>query len=211
MMMSGREWRHALALHGLLAVAALAGYASLHPPRLGMAILGLVIAYNLLLPVWAKAAGFGHWFRAWLCLLPLSVFQVLPDWFLSAGLGVLHFPDLGAPRFETVPVYMAGMWVIPLFWVSQARSIWGAALVALLIFAFAEWFARPLQIWVASGVSQSFGVAHYVLLPEALLGAGTWWLCRQHHGISLRLVVQAAALALCYTGALAVSWTLFER
>ena len=39
-----------------VSVAALAVYASLNPPRLGMAILGLVIAYNLLLPIWAKAA-----------------------------------------------------------------------------------------------------------------------------------------------------------
>ena len=211
MMMSAREWRHALALHGLLALVALAAYALLRPPQLGQAVLGMVIGYNLLLPIWARLAGLGHWLRAWQVLLPLSVFQVLPDWFLSAGLGVLHFPDLGAPRFDTVPVYMAGMWVIPLFWVSQMRSIWGAAVAAVLIFGLAEWFARPLQLWVASGVTQSWGVAHYVLLPEALLGAGAWWLLRRHPGLGIQLVLQAAVLSLVYAGALAVSWTLFER
>ena len=48
----------------------------------------------------------------------LSVFQVVPDLFLDAVLGTLHFPEDGCPRlFGHVSLYMAGMWTIPILWV----------------------------------------------------------------------------------------------
>ena len=51
----------------------------------------------------------------------LSVFQVVPDWFLDRGLGTLHFPADGAFRIGgSVSVYMAGMWAIPVTWILAA-------------------------------------------------------------------------------------------
>ena len=48
----------------------------------------------------------------------LSVFQVVPDLFLDAVLGTLHFPEDGCPRlFGHVSLYMAGMWTIPILWI----------------------------------------------------------------------------------------------
>jgi hypothetical protein len=51
----------------------------------------------------------------------LSVFQVVPDWFLDRGLGTLYFPADGALRIGgSVSIYMAGMWAIPVTWILAA-------------------------------------------------------------------------------------------
>jgi hypothetical protein len=92
---------------------------------------------------------------------------------LSEQLGLIAFPDLGAPRIGGVPVYMLGMRVIPLFWVLwlAGRSPLTAALASILIFPATEYGASLLHLWHPEHVRAHFGVAEYVLLPEVLLGA----------------------------------------
>lgn len=209
-----RAGRDALILHLLLGAAGLALFRFLHAPLLGLAILGLVIAYNLLLPLLAQRGGHQDWLDLWTFLLPLSVFQVVPDWMLSQLLGILHFPDAGAPRLGTVPVYMAGMWVIPLFWVLwiAGRSQLGAGVLALLIFGASEWAAPLLRLWEPLNVQQTYGIANYVLLPEALLGWAAAFAFRQTLGQPYPLrVLAAAAVSTFYAGALVVSYFLLER
>lgn len=211
--MNAKQWRDFALLHAALAAAAGLIYWQLAAPQLGIALLLLVVSYNIALPLLAKQRGYSHWLQRWLFLLPLSVFQVLPDWFLSAGLGTLVFPDLGAPRIGTVSAYMAGMWVIPLFWVLLlARNLISAAALAVLIFAAAEWIARPLGLWHAQQVHLQYGVAPYVLLPEALLGAACFW----GYDYSLKrsratALLTAAMISTLYTGGLALSWLFLER
>lgn len=211
--MNVSQWRDFALLHAGLAGAAGLIYWQLAVPQLGVALLLLVIAYNIALPLLATQRGYSHWLQRWLFLLPLSVFQVLPDWFLSAGLGTLVFPDLGAPRIGSVSAYMAGMWVIPLFWVLLlARNLLSAATLAVLIFAAAEWLARPLGLWHAQQVHLYMGVAPYVLLPEALLGAACYW--GYHHALPrgrASALVTAAMISTLYTGALALSWLFVEQ
>ena len=155
------EARDTVLLNGLLGAGAWAAFLYLSPPMLGLAVLALVIAYNLLLPLFARSSGHGHWFDLWWFLLPLSVCQVVPDWVLSQQLGILAFPDLGAPRIGTVPVYMAGMWVIPLFWVlliaRGSPALAGA--LSLLVFAAAEWAAPRFGLWQPRHVATHWGVA----------------------------------------------------
>ncbi len=210
-----REVRDALILNGLLAAGGWAAFQYLHVPMLGLAILALVVAFNLLVPLFAGSSGNRHWFDLWLFLLPLSIFQVVPDWVLSQLIGILNFPDLGAPRIGGhVPVYMAGMWVIPLFWVLLiARgSIMLAGVLALLVFAASEWAAPLFGIWRPRNVSTHFGIADYVLLPEALLGWAAAFAYREtsHAGIAMRIAA-AAAVSVFYTGALVVSYFLIQR
>jgi hypothetical protein len=209
-----RSIRDALIFHLLFGAAAYAVFALLRPPQLGLGILGLVVVYNGLFPIVAQRCGHQDWLDLWLFLLPLSVFQVVPDWMLSQLLGILQFPDVGAPRIGTVPVYMAGMWVIPLFWAlwPAGRSVPGAAVLALLIFGASEWAAPLIRLWAPEHVRTSFGIAHYVLLPEALLGGAAavafrWSLDR---GFAAR-VSAAAAVSLFYSGALVISYFLLER
>lgn len=210
-----REIRDALILNGLLAAGGWAAFQYLHVPMLGMAILALVVGFNLLLPLFAGSSGNRHWFDLWLFLLPLSIFQVVPDWVLSQVLGILVFPDLGAPRVgHHVPAYMAGMWVIPLFWVLLVArgSTMLAAALALLVFCVAEWAAPVFDIWRPRNVGTHYGIADYVLLPEALLGWAAAFAYREtsHTGIVVRIAA-AAAVSIFYTGALVVSYFLIER
>ena len=209
-----RAWRDALLFHLLIAAAAAGVFFALRPPEFGWGILGLVAVYNLLLPLIASRSGHRDWLELWIFLLPLSVLQVLPDWVLTQQLGILDFPDLGGPHIGAVPAYMAGMWVIPLFWILwlAGRSTVTATVLALLVFAGAEWAARPLQLWHAQHVDQFMGVAHYVLLPEALLGWAAAYAFRQSSdGNPFMRLGAAAGVTTFYTGALVLSYFLSEH
>ena len=203
-----------LILHALFGAAGYAAFHYLHAPQLGEALLSIVLAYNLVLPLYARARGDYDALDLWLFLLPLSVFQVAPDWMLSQLLGILVFPDLGAPRLGSVPVYMAGLWVAPLFWAVWLgrRSVWLVAALALAIFGGAEYFARPLHLWYAQGVREYGGVALYVLLPEALLGLATGYAyLRSRDAAGLARPFIAALVSVFYSGALVMAYFLSER
>ena len=109
-----RSERHALVFHALFA-AAVVGVLSAPVATLGARVWALVLGYNLALPLAARLLGHREWLALWLFLVPLSALQILPDWVLSAVLGVLVFPDIGGPRIDTVNASMAGMWTIALF------------------------------------------------------------------------------------------------
>lgn len=209
-----REVRDALILNGLLAAGGWAAFQYLHAPMLGLAVVALVIGYNLLLPLIARGSGHSHWFDLWWFLLPLSICQVVPDWVLSQLIGILSFPDHGAPRIGTVPVYMAGMWVIPLFWILLiARgSPAVAGLLALIVFAASEWAAPMFGLWRPQQVPTWHGIAHYLLLPEALLGAAAAYAYREVRSANIiTRLGAAAAVSVFYTGALIVSYFLMQR
>jgi len=209
-----RASRDALILHLLFGAAAVAVFMLLRPPALGLGIVGLVIAYNLLLPFAAQRGGHRDWFDLWTFLLPVSIFQVVPDWMLSQLLGILQFPDVGAPRIGTVPVYMAGMWVIPLFWILwlSGRSLLFATVLALLVFGASEWAAPILKLWRPLHVTESYGIAHYVLLPEALLGWAAAFAFRETRDSGALICIGAgAAVSIFYSGALVLSYFLLER
>ena len=93
------------------------------PPQLGQAIAGVVVLYVLVLVAGAWLRSQHELLDALALVIPLSVFQVVPDTMLVQNLGTLAFPDLGAARFGPVPVYMAGLWIAPLLVV-----IWAAEL-----------------------------------------------------------------------------------
>ncbi len=209
-----RGSRDFLILHLLLGAASAAVCYWLKAPALGLGILGLVVAYNLLLPLLAQRRGHRDWLALWVFLLPLSVFQVFPDWVLSQLIGILNFPDVGAPRIGTVPIYMAGMWVIPLFWVLwlSGRSMPAATALALLVFGGAEWAAPLLKLWEPRQVAESFGIAHYVLVPEALLGwAAAYAFQASRSSGAITRIAAAAAVSTFYTGALVLSYFLLEQ
>jgi hypothetical protein len=162
----------------LLHVALLAGGAvavALPTPAQGWGVLAAVVAYVVALPLVARAVGRADWVALWAFLLPVSIFQVLPDWVLADLVGTLRFPDVGGPRVDDViPVAMAGMWVAPLF---AALALSGgrpgrAALLALGIFLGSELLAPVVDLWAPTGdTTRALGVALYVLPAEAVLGA----------------------------------------
>ena len=172
----------------------------------------------------------------WAFTCPLSIFLVLPDWFLVASLGTLAFPDDGAWRVGgAVSVYMAGMWSIPLTCllacfpttsrppdgqhdVPSVLELVLAALAAFLIFGAAEQLTVPLLLWRATDRCKVTAghVALYVLPAEACLGAATLHAYRATAATTgwagvARRVLAAAAVALLYTGALALSHMVIEE
>ena len=193
------------------------------PPQLGQAITAAVAGYLVLLYLGAWLRSHHELLDAFAFLLPLSLFQVLPDLLLVQQLGTLTFPSLGAQGFGPVPVYMAGLWVAPLLlvlWLAEIAhrvSAVTAGLVALLValaaFGAAEWAAaHVLPLWRPRGVDAWQGIALYVLPAEALLGLVAWLVFTQvAHRTLFMKVFGAALVSLFYTGALFVSHLVFQR
>ena len=202
------------ALHGALTLA-WAAVALLDAPAKGWAVLGVVVAYNVALPLTARAVGRVDVVALWAFLLPLSLFQLLPDWVLADLVGSIRFPDTGGPRAgDAIPLAMAGMWVAPLLIsVALARgSAWRAAGLALAIFTGSELVAPLLDVWEPTdATTQLAGVALYVLPAEALLGAATllafrWTTARSR----CDKVAVAAGVSTLYLGALVLAHFLLD-
>ena len=190
----------------------------------GWRLTALVLVWWCALPAFALRRGHADWIAVWPFLAATSVFQVLPDWFLAEGLGVLVFPDDGSPRIGAVSAYMAGLWTIPLFltwWCARAAAerrgepagTLVAGLVALLIFGASEAFSRSLLgSWYAKDVTMWGDVALYVLVPEALLGIATWTVAeRTMTGSPGSKLAGGLAVAGFYTGCVALAWMFVER
>jgi uncharacterized membrane protein len=178
-----RSERDALVFH--LAFALLAFVVlRLAEPALGLRISVLVVVYNLMLPAYAQWRGHDEWLDLWLFLLPVSLLQVLPDWLLASVFNVLVFPNTGSAHIGGVPVFMAGMWVIPLFMLvmteraltprfGRVAGVLGTLLASALIFLSAEALAWRIPIWSAQNVTQWQGVALYLVPALLLLGPVT--------------------------------------
>lgn len=184
----------------------------LAPPLLGQSYLWLVLLYHVVLLLGAWLRSHHEVFDAWLFLLPLSLFQVVPDWVLARELGVLVFPQLGGERLGPVPAYLAGLRVAPLLvvlWLAELAhrrsavlALPVAALVAAVVFGAAEWAARGQSLWVARNVATVQGVALYALAAEVLLGIAAWLAFVQVQSRALPVkVIGAAIVSTFYLGA----------
>lgn len=209
-----RDVRAIVLLHAAL-FAGTGVVAALDPPEKGWAIFALVVAYNVALPLIARAVGRRDWFALWAFLLPVSIFQILPDWILADLVGILSFPDTGGPRLDDViAIAMGGMWVAPLF-IALAFSRGRAGLAAALtlgIFFGSEVLAPEIGLWEPVGDTERWaGVAIYVLPAEAALG----WAAATAFAIAgrsplPRRVLAALAVSTFYTGALVLSHFLID-
>lgn len=212
------DGRLGLAFHlvfGLVAVIVL-----MLPTPTGPSVLTLVVAYHVGLLVTARRPVAAGWARAWMVLAPLSVLMVLPDWFLSDVLDTLVFADTGAPFIDTVPVFMAGMWVLALFplvlvacaveeRLGPSSGLAAVALAGLALFWAAERLAPVIPLWEPQAVTLVAGAAAYVLPAEVLLSVGAWLLVRGT--LWRRPMVTAGGVVLMplvYLGALAVGYQL---
>lgn len=211
MTIRGRNW---IVLN--LGFAVVAGVVLLLPmPALGWRILGLVVAYNVLVVATARRTADRTLWRAWAVLAPLSVLMVLPDWFLSEVLGTLNFPDTGGPFIGTVPLFMAGMWTIALLPVvllalavaahrGVTAGVVTAGLVGLGLFYVAELVAPSIPIWEPVGVQMIAGVAIYVLLPELVLSAAAFLIVWAAFTLPWKAIAwMVALLPFAYLGMLA--------
>lgn len=179
-----------------------------------------VVAYNVVLPVSFFRAGERAVVDLWTFLLPVSFFQLLPDWYLVVVQETLVFPT--AQAAFPVPLFMAGLWTLPLM-MTTAAGIWAewewgprvgyaaALAVGLLVFGGGELALTTLDVWRPQNVAELGGVAYYILPAELLLVAGTLYAYRTVRDASLwRRLVAAPLVALFYLGAATTSYLLVE-
>ncbi|MDQ1249697.1 MAG: hypothetical protein QG597_4073, partial [Actinomycetota bacterium] len=152
---------------------------------LGVRILVLVLTFHVGVVAMARRTRDRVLMTAWAVLAPMSLLMVLPDWFLSAQVGSLVFPDTGGPFIGTVPLFMAGMWTIALLPVVLTGLVVGgrhgvtigaatAAGVGFALFWAAEVAAPLIPLWEPVGVAMVGGIASYVIVPELVLSAAAY-------------------------------------
>lgn len=212
--MSVRGLAPLVLVHAALLIAG-AVAVSLDAPAKGWAVLAIVIGYVVALQVAARRTGQVELQALAAFLVPVSIFQLLPDWVLADLIGTLRFPDTGGLRVDDViPVAMAGMWVAPLF---LAVALAGgrparAAVLSAVIFLGTELAAPGLGLWEPTGdTTQWAGVAIYVIPAEAALGwaAAVAFAATRRSGVPARIGA-ALAVSTFYLGALVLSHFLID-
>jgi len=207
----GKDLAPVVLVHAGLLVAGGISLA-LDRPAQGWGVLATVVAYVVALQVVTRGTDLAA-LAAF--LVPVSVFQVLPDWVLADLVGTLRFPDTGGLRVDDViPVAMAGMWVAPLF---VAVALGGArparaAVLSAVIFLGSELAAPVLGLWEPTGdTTRWLGVAVYVIPAEAALGWATAvaFTATRRLGVAHR-VGAALAVSTFYLGALVLSHFLID-
>lgn len=183
----------------------------------------LVLAYNIGLPLLALKFKQQNWIDVWLFVLPLSLFQVFPDWFLSAQLKTLVFPEDGLFKIGTVSAYMALLWVIPLFiivytaekiriHIDQWAAFPAAGFIGVLIFGTSEATLWQLGSWHAQNVRMIGHIALYVIPAEFILSMLTFVAYRITLKETIALKILAAFMVmLCYSGSLNFCYFFIER
>ena len=219
-----RSEKDAVQLHGAFAVICAALLAAPVQAGIGIKLLALVLLYNVSVPVLARLRGHGEWTPLWKFALVVSVFQVFPDWFLSAQLGVLVFPEDGLFKIGTVSGYMAGLWAIPFFIIGflglrvEARlggrsALIAVALASLAVFGMSEMTVWMLPSWYAVNLKGMAGhVALYILVPEVVLGLSFYRAWRAAAGKSFGTAVLYGFLVmLLYLGSACFFYFLVEK
>lgn len=207
-----RRVRDALAFHGLFFALAIPLALTSSGERLGLAVAGLAVLYNIALPLTGLWRGDRQWVRLWVFLLPLSIALPCADWMLVERMHTLVFPDHGIPRLGgAVPLYFTGLWIMLLWqvcWLAGTvrRPYLFAAAFSLIAFLVWEWAARPMALWHAVGVRQIAGFALYPLIPEMLLGLGALWMWQRCGRAPWPTRIAAAvSVAIFYAGALSLA------
>lgn len=190
-------------------------------PR-GWQFASLVLVYNVTIPVLASRNERQDWWLIWTFALPLSIFQVFPDWFLSAHLKTLVFPEDGFFKIGTVSAYMAGLWAIPIFLIIYTAekvrqhinplvAFPVAGLTGVLIFGISEATLWRIGSWHAQDVKMFWHMALYVLPAEFILSiaAYTFYRMTSEHPYFNR-VLAAFTVMLIYTGALCFFYFFIE-
>ncbi|MBY8981241.1 MAG: hypothetical protein KGD72_12690 [Candidatus Lokiarchaeota archaeon] len=194
------------------------------PIAIGFKLFILVVSYNLLIPLVGLFKKYSEWVKLWVFVFFISLFQIWPDWFLSAQLNILVFPEDGLFKIGTVSGYMAGLWAIPLFLLCfiglklkenypYVKTLILVGAISLNIFMFSELTMWMLPSWYPQNVTMIFDhLAVYIIIPEVILGVSTFYYFEktknQHY---IMLIIAAFGIMLLYLGSASFFYFLFEK
>ena len=190
---------------------------------IGIKLFILVILYNIIIPlvgIWRK---YPDWLNIWLFSFILGMFQIWPDWFLSAQLNILVFPEDGLFKIGTVSGYMLFLWAIPLFiilfvgyrvseQVSEHSTYLIVAFISLLIFGISEMTMWNIGSWYAQNVTMVGHTALYIIIPEVILGISAYWAYKIIQDKTIWIKFPTAFIVmLLYLGSAAFFYFFFEK
>lgn len=191
--------------------------------RIGIKLFILVLIYNIGALLLGLCSKDNLWLRIWVFSFMISVFQIFPDWFLSAELNILVFPEDGLFKIGTVSGYMFGLWTIPLFIiifsgnrVRQTFTEMKAALIvialALLIFGISEGTIWVIGSWYPQNVTTLFNhIAIYIIPAELILGFTSYYIFTLIEKKNLLFYLPLAfAIMLLYLGSASFFYFLIE-
>ena len=214
--------RDVIRLHLLFTVVCLAVLLAPVHVQPGVRMLFLVVTYNLAVPFWGRRRGYDDWINLWGFAFILSLFQVFPDWFLSAHLDILVFPEDGLFKIGTVSGYMGGLWTIPIFLIvftgqrirarfSGPTAYAAVGLASVLLFGGSEQTLWMLSSWYAQNVLMVGHIAVYIIVPEIILGLSSFYCFQQIEKKPHWLKIPAAFLVMqVYLGSAAFFYFLIE-
>jgi hypothetical protein len=193
------------------------------PNLIGVKLFILVLSYNLLILVVGLIRNHTNWLKLYYFVLFISIFQIFPDWYLSAQLDILVFPEDGFFKIGTVSAYMLGLWVIPLFIIgfislrikerySIKSAYHSAILLSLIIFGLAEQLMWVFS-WYPQNVFLLFDhLAVYIIIPEIILGFSTFYLFLKFMDTKISYKIALAfVIMLLYLGAANFFYFLIEE
>jgi len=190
---------------------------------IGIKLFILVIIYNIMVPlvgIWRK---YPDWLNIWLFSFILGMLQIWPDWFLSAQLNVLVFPEDGLFKIGTVSGYMLFLWAIPFFiilfigyrvseQVSEHSTYLIVALISLLIFGVSEMTMWTIGSWYAQNVTMVGHTAIYIIIPEVILGISAYLSYRMIQDKTVWIKFPTAFIVmLLYLGSAVFFYFFFEK
>lgn len=192
--------------------------------KIGIKLFILVIIYNLSVFLIGILIRNDIWTRIWLFSFLISIFQIFPDWFLSAELNILVFPKDGLFKIGTVSGYMFGLWTIPLFIIiyagmkskelfTEMKAILIVLILSLLIFGISEATIWIIGSWYPQNVTTLFNhIAIYIIPAELILGLSSYYIfTRIKNKHLLYFLPLSFTIMLFYLGSCSFFYFLIER
>lgn len=190
---------------------------------IGIKLFFLVIIYNLSGCVIGFFIRNTIWMEIWVFSFIISIFQIFPDWFLSAELNILVFPDDGLFKIGPVSGYMFGLWTIPLFIIifigirskekfNERTAMILVCALSLIIFGTAEATIWIIGSWYPQNVAKIGQLAIYILPAEVILGFSSYYCftrLNKEHIVYIPLL--AFLIMLLYMGSSSFFYLLVEK
>lgn len=190
---------------------------------IGAKLLLLTAIYQIAIVGVAFGKNYTLWQQLWYFFLPFGILNVFPDWFLSAHMHVLSYPDEGVFKIGSISGYMPLLWFMPMFMLTflgletekqlkQPVALLVMLLLGMVVFGLSEHCFKLIGSWHAQNVRVLIGNASlYVLFAEAVLLISGFYLFKSVQQKAIWVNIPAAfALMLIYFGSLMFFYFLIE-